>query len=50
MLSQVELARELGVSARSVQNWEAGREPQPRHKRAIQAFIDETLEPAEAAA
>lgn len=39
-LSQVELARELGVAPRTVQNWEAGRTPQPRHRRAIIAFLE----------
>lgn len=39
-LSQVELARKLGVSPRTVQNWEAGMTPQPRHRRAVNLFIE----------
>lgn len=48
-LSQVELAVRLGVSYRAVQYWEAGQVPQPRHRRAIQAFLDE-YDPDEVAA
>jgi len=45
-LSQVELAIRLGVSYRAVQYWEAGQVPQPRHRDAIQAFLDEFEEQA----
>jgi DNA-binding transcriptional regulator YiaG len=45
-LSQVELATRLGVSYRAVQYWEAGHVPQPRHRRAIQGFLDELEEQA----
>lgn len=38
-LSQRELAKEIGVSLRSVQFWEAGSVPQPRHRRALEAFF-----------
>jgi DNA-binding transcriptional regulator YiaG len=38
-LSQVELAAVLGVSSRTVQYWEAGKVPQPKHRRAIAAFL-----------
>jgi DNA-binding transcriptional regulator YiaG len=41
-LSQVEFAALLGVSPRTVQYWEAGNLPQPKHRRAIAAFLDET--------
>jgi DNA-binding transcriptional regulator YiaG len=34
-LSQSEAAELLGVSVRTVQNWEAGSYPWPRHRRAI---------------
>jgi transcriptional regulator with XRE-family HTH domain len=40
-LSQVELGLRLGVSYRAIQYWEAGQVPQPRHRRAIQEFLDE---------
>lgn len=40
-LSQVEFASLLGVSPRTVQYWEAGKVPQPKHRRALLAFIDE---------
>ena len=40
-LSQVDLAMRLGVSYRAIQYWEAGQVPQPRHRRAIQDFLDE---------
>jgi DNA-binding transcriptional regulator YiaG len=45
-LSQVELARELGVSPRTVQNWESGKTPQPRHRRAIASFLSANGEAA----
>jgi DNA-binding transcriptional regulator YiaG len=38
-LSQKEMAALLGVSSRTVQYWEAGKVPQPRHRRAIVAFL-----------
>jgi DNA-binding transcriptional regulator YiaG len=40
-LTQAELATRLGVSTRSVQHWEAGKVPQPKHRRAIASFLDE---------
>jgi DNA-binding transcriptional regulator YiaG len=40
-LSQVELAQKLGVSARTIQGWEAGRIPQPKHRRALLEFVKE---------
>lgn len=40
-LSQAELAQMIGVSARTVQNWEAGSIPQPKHRRAVLEFIKE---------
>jgi DNA-binding transcriptional regulator YiaG len=40
-LSQVELALKLGVSARTIQGWEAGRIPQPKHRRAVLEFLKE---------
>lgn len=47
-LSQSEAAESLGVSTRTVQNWEAGAYPWPRHRRAILAWangdqLDEAL-------
>jgi transcriptional regulator with XRE-family HTH domain len=39
-LSQKELSDRLGVSSRTIQYWEAGKVPQPKHRRAIVAFID----------
>lgn len=41
-LSQVELAERLGVSERTLQGWEAGTIPQPRHRRKVLAFIETT--------
>jgi DNA-binding XRE family transcriptional regulator len=39
-LTQAELARRLGVSARTIQHWESGTtEPQLRHKRILAAFF-----------
>lgn len=38
-LSQRELADRLGVSVRTVQAWEAGTVPQPRHRRALDELI-----------
>lgn len=40
-LTQSELAERLGVSMRSVQGWESGVRPQPRHRRLIAAFLVE---------
>jgi len=40
-LSQVELALKIGVSPRTVQGWEAGRIPQPKHRRAVLEFLKE---------
>lgn len=40
-ISQVELAARLGVAPRTVQYWEAGNVPQPRHRRALAEFIEE---------
>ena len=39
-LSQSDLAAQLGVSARTIQYWEAGKTPYPKHRRAIREFID----------
>jgi DNA-binding transcriptional regulator YiaG len=39
-LSQVEFAHMLGVSPRTVQYWEAGKLPRPKHRRALAAFLD----------
>jgi transcriptional regulator with XRE-family HTH domain len=41
-LSQPEAAAQLGVSARTLQNWEAGSSfPWPKHRRAIASFLGE---------
>ena len=45
-LTQVELAARLGVSPRTVQNWETGTMPRAKHRRAIRAFLDELVEEA----
>lgn len=47
-LSQVELARQLEVSPRTIQGWEAGRIPQPKHRRAVLDFIGEQTDPVAA--
>lgn len=41
-LSQAEFAQQLGVSLRTVQNWEAAQPtfPRPKHRRALAAFLD----------
>jgi DNA-binding transcriptional regulator YiaG len=39
--SQAEVGQILSVSTRTVQNWEAGAKPQPRHRRAILAWVNE---------
>ena len=40
-LTQVELARRLRVSARSIQDWEAARSfPQPRMRRKLERFFE----------
>ncbi len=41
-LSQVALAALLGVSPRTVQNWEAGMEPQMRHRQMLADFLADT--------
>lgn len=42
ILSQAEVAEQLGVSVRTVQNWEAGLTPKNAAKhRALMAFISE---------
>lgn len=38
-LSQKELGDHLGVSTRTVQYWEAGKVPRPKHRRLIREFI-----------
>lgn len=39
-LSQIEAAKILGVSARTLQAWEAGEAfPQPRHRRQLADFL-----------
>jgi transcriptional regulator with XRE-family HTH domain len=46
LLSQKELAEKLKVSVRSVQAWEAGTLPHPRHRRALAAFFAANTEEA----
>jgi DNA-binding transcriptional regulator YiaG len=43
-LSQREAAEELGISVRTLQNWEAGTItfPRPVHRRAIKRFLEKT--------
>ena len=41
ILTQDELGRKLGVSTRTIQGWEAGVIPQPKHRRAVLEFIKE---------
>jgi transcriptional regulator with XRE-family HTH domain len=39
-LSQIEAAKTLGISVRTLQNWEAGTTfPWPKHRRAIDRFL-----------
>ena len=45
-LSQAELAEKLGVSLRSVQGWESGRVPQPKHRRELAAWVQSVKAPA----
>ena len=42
-LSQKELGLELSVSERTIQNWEAGRTPRPKHRRRVRRFIEAEL-------
>lgn len=39
-LTQVELAEALEVSERTLQAWEKGTTPQPRHRRRLLAWLD----------
>lgn len=39
-LSQAEFAALLSVSTRTVQYWEAGKVPRPKHRRALAVFLD----------
>lgn len=40
-LSQTEFAKVIGVSLRTVQNWESGASfPQPSHRRKLAAFLE----------
>jgi len=42
MLSQEEAAELIGVSVRTLQNWEAGTSfPWPKHRRALADFLTE---------
>jgi transcriptional regulator with XRE-family HTH domain len=44
-LSQREAAEHLGISERTLQNWEAGTTfPWPKHRRAVEQFLREPLE------
>jgi transcriptional regulator with XRE-family HTH domain len=43
-LSQADLATRLGVARRTVQNWEAGMEPQMRHRRLLADFLSQAPE------
>lgn len=45
-LSQAELAERFEVSQRTLQNWEAGVRPRPKHRRAVLAFIADQEEVA----
>jgi transcriptional regulator with XRE-family HTH domain len=38
-LTQAEAAEQLGVSERTLQAWEAGTVPQPRHRRALAVWL-----------
>jgi len=39
-LSQAELAQRFGVSARTLQYWEAGKVPHPKKRREVLEFLD----------
>ena len=40
-LSQREAAERIGISARTLQNWEAGTTfPWPKHRRAVKRFLE----------
>lgn len=41
LLTQAELAATFGVSERTLQNWEAGVMPRPKHRRALLAWLAE---------
>lgn len=41
VLTQNELAEHLGVSERTLQNWEAGTLPRAKHRRRLLAFLSE---------
>lgn len=47
-LTQTELAALLEVSVRTVQNWEAGMVPQPKHRRRLKAWLAEASDGAAA--
>jgi transcriptional regulator with XRE-family HTH domain len=40
-LTQRELGDLLGVSTRTVQYWESGKEPRAKHRRAIRQFLEQ---------
>ena len=43
-LSQREAAERLGISLRTLQNWEAGTTfPWPKHRRALVRFLEESV-------
>lgn len=48
-LSQKELADFFAVSTRTVQYWEAGQVPTPKHRRRLRVFIEHHLSGAETA-
>lgn len=43
-LTQLELADRLGVSARTVQYWEAGKVPKAKHRRLVKAWLAEAAD------